>query len=401
MFDDLTSHQRVELAQLLEARNQILSRDGSKDSFLSFVKAVMPAEMQPAQHHLLMIEKLQQLADGCLVSSKTGKRVKSLLMQLPPGSAKALTLDTPIPTPSGWKMMGDLRVGDKVFDEQGKVCNVTWKSEVFTDRTIYRVSTDSGTEVFADHDHEWLVRLCGKPRSVIKQRDMGPYGDPRFKIKETWELARRRAKRPMLMCNGPLDLPDADLPIDPYVLGVWLGDGNSQNLGVTASVEDQPFIRSEIEKAGYQTSSHKQETRFGVLGITDKFTEFELLSGLAGVKLCRYGYKHIPAIYMRGSISQRLSLLQGLIDTDGTVCKSRGCTTFCNTNETMAEQVAELVRSLGVKAGLSSGRATLHGMDCGAAYKVSFYLKDSARLPRKRELTRDQYRTPGTFVYRL
>ena len=101
---------------------------------------------------------------------------------------------------------------------------------------------------------------------------------------------------------------------------------------------------------------------------------------------------------MRGSMEQRLSLLQGLIDTDGTVCKKRGCTTFCNTNLELAEQVRELVRSLGVKAGWSESRAMLNGKDCGPVYRVSFYLAGSARMPRKAELTRDQDRTPGTYI---
>jgi predicted phage terminase large subunit-like protein len=317
-----------------------------------------------ALHHRVLCEEIQK----CMQT-----RYGRLMVFMPPGSAKALALDTPIPTPDGWKSMLQLKVGDQVFGKDGKPCNVTWKSEIFKNRPVYNVVTDCGDVIVADRDHEWLVRLCGKR--------------PVHKIKETWELCRRRAKRPMIEGSCALELPESELPIDPYVLGIWLGDGNSEGGRVTCSVEDQKFIRPEIERLGYSVTSHSVDTNFGLLGIRKYLSEMMLLHN-----------KHIPDIYMRSSVGQRMALLQGLIDSDGTVCQKRGCTTFCNTNKKLALQVRELVRTFGVKAGWSESRAKIYGKDCGAAYKVSFYLTGSARLPRKRELTRNQYRTPGTYI---
>jgi hypothetical protein len=137
------------------------------------------------------------------------------------------------------------------------------------------------------------------------------------------------------------------------------------------------------------------ETQFGVLGIRGKFVKLGLVND---VQHRTFGKKHIPMQYTRGSIQQRMSLLQGLIDTDGTVCKKRGCTTFCTTLPGMALCVQALVRSLGVKAGMSKSRSILNGIDHGPCYRVSFYMKDSARMPRKRMLCRDQYRTPNTYI---
>lgn len=355
-----------------QAAAELLRRRAAVESLIGFAKYVQPEDMQPVRHHLLLMHELQRVLDG---------ETQYLIVMMPPGSAKALALDTPIPTPSGWKAMGDLAVGDEVFDERGVPCRVTWVSPVWRNRPVYRVRTDCGDEIVADRDHEWLVRLCGK-REV-------------YKIKETHELHRKRSKRPMIRKAGALSLPDVDLPVDPYLLGVWLGDGTSSSMSITSSDDDRPWLRGELGRLGYETSDRSVRTLFGVLGVRDKFVAMGLVNDPAHAT---YGRKHIPASYMRASAAQRLALLQGLVDTGGTVCKRRGSTTFCSTNEELAGQVRELVRSLGVKAGWSEGRAMLKGRDCGPVFRVSFYLAGSARMPRKAALTRNQRRTPGTYV---
>ena len=354
------------------AAEELLRRRRARASFLGFAKYRQPSDMQPQRHHKLLCDALDEVERG---------EVDRLMVMMPPGSAKALTLDTPIPTPAGWTTMGELRVGDWVFDENGNTCRVTWVSPVWRDRPIYEVKTDCGDVIRADRDHEWLVRLCGK-REV-------------FKIKETWELCRRRAKRPMIKRAGRLELPDADLPVDPYLLGVWLGDGTSSTMSITASVDDQPWLRAELGRLGYQASDTSRPTLFRINGVRSRFVSLGLINDPWHNT---HGRKHIPVVYMRAGAGQRLALLQGLIDTDGTVCAKRGCATFCNTNLELALQVRELVRSLGVKAGWSEGRAMLNGKDCGPVYRISFYMAEAARMPRKRILCRDQHRTPDTYI---
>lgn len=354
--------------------------------------AYEPVGNGQAAHHVLILETIQKVIEGELPRA---------MFFMPPGSAKALALDTPIPTPTGWSLMGDLAVGDQVFDENGQVCNVTWKSQVFENRPCFEVRTDCGDSVIADRDHEWLVCLDRKPRkALVTDQDRGDgrglsplanRDDPmsRHKIKETWELAKRRTKRPMIQRATALNLPEADLSVDPYILGVWLGDGDTAGMRITSDVADQTFVRAEFERRGYQTTDQSNHFRFGITGVRDKFVSLGLLNGRS---------KIIPEQYLRASYNQRLALLQGLVDSDGTVCKKRGCTTYCGVDKALVLQVRELVRSLGVKAGWSVSRAKLNGKDCGESYKVSFYLKDSARLPRKAVLTRDQHRTPNTYI---
>lgn len=350
-------------------------------------------DVEPALHHRLICSHIDDLL---------ADRFDELIINSPPGSAKALDLDTPIPTPDGWKRMGDLKVGDTVFDENGVPCAVTWVSPVHRNRPVYSVTTDCGDTIVADRDHEWLVRLCGKQKRSLKGVDR--WGnvrpttrsrEPSFKIKETHQLHGKRSKRPMIRRAAALDLPAADLPIDPYLLGVWLGDGTSATPSITSSDEDRPWLRAELERLGYETTDRKATYLFGIKGVRHLFASLGLLND--PVHATR-GRKHIPQQYLRASREQRLALLQGLIDTDGTVCRKRGCTTFCNTNLELSLQVRELVRTLGVKAGWSESPAMLNGVRHGTAYKVSFYLQDSARLPRKAVLTRNQYRTPDTYI---
>ena len=384
-----------------QAAAELLRRRTARESLVAFSQAItIPGapvgdddealiyhkiETGIAQHHRLIMEKVQ----ACL-EAPHGR----LMLFFPPGAAKALALDTPIPTPDGWTTMGQLRVGDRVFDESGQPCNVTWVSPIHRDRPVYGVRTDCGDEIVADVDHEWRVSLERKPRGALKGNGKGrppriDRADPasRYAIKETRDLVRSRSKRPMIERAQALALPAANLPIDPYVLGVWLGDGTSDSGSVTSSEADMPWLRAEISRLGHETRDRSVTTLVGLPGIRGKLVALGVL-----------GNKHIPAQYLRGSEEQRLALLQGLIDTDGTVCKRRGSATFCNTNLALAEGFRELVRSLGRKAGWSEGRAMLNGKDCGPVYRVSFYHAQAARMPRKAAMCRDQYRTPNTYI---
>lgn len=311
-----------------------------------------------------------RLVSWLLMLNSTG-RVRRLGLSLPPGSGKALALDTPIPTPDGWTTMGELRPGDRVFDEQGCPCTVTAVSPVWRDRERYEVHTSDGDVIVADENHEWPLRL-----------DIGT----NTRNYTTQVLARPRKKRAMSTVAGALRLPPADLLVDPYVLGVWLGDGTTLQANVTAVDEDAKYLRAEIESRGYVTTDQQTVCLFGILGLRVKLRDLGVL-----------GDKHVPAQYLRGSVEQRLDLLRGLIDTDGHV-NPGGEVEFTSTCKPIADAVVELVRSLGRKAALREGRATLNGRDCGPKWRVTFYLAECALLPRKRMRTRDGVRTPNRYL---
>lgn len=188
------------------------------------------------------------------------------------------------------------------------------------------------------------------------------------------------------MTYSPVEYPEAELPIHPYVLGVWLGDGTSAHATVTQGGQDYDFIRTEIELCGHLTMDRSTAGTFGVQDAQ------EHLHALGVVRS-----KHIPEMYRTASVAQRLALLQGLIDTDGHVAPD-GQVEFCSVNEELARHTLQLVRSLGVKASLIQGDATLDGQFISRKYRVMFYMAGAARLPRKAARCRNGTRTPHRFL---
>jgi len=186
---------------------------------------------------------------------------------------------------------------------------------------------------------------------------------------------------------GPLELPDAELPIGPYLLGVWLGDGFSRS-GAYAGIDHEmaDFLRADGEevtesrKSSHDKSGLHQDFReWKVAGLTQSLRDAGLLQRTTE----EGSRKHIPAIYLRSSIAQRQALLAGLLDTDGTVAP-QGTVHFDNTNKELAYQTLELARSLGYRATITEKRATLNGEDYGLVYRVAFTCGESPfRLSRK------------------
>ncbi|MCK9517582.1 MAG: hypothetical protein M0R74_00935 [Dehalococcoidia bacterium] len=288
---------------------------------------------------------------------------------MPRGHGKALALNTEIPTPTGWATMGALRVGDTVFDEHGKPCQVMAKSEVWENRPVYLVNANKeNAPVVADASHLWPASLDShKGRNRIKT------------LYSTEDISRHRQTRARLPMSGPLDLPDAQLPVAPYVLGVWLGDGHSASARITQGDQDMHEMKANIEAEGYETRPQKCKNNLGIGS--------GLSRGLIDAGVMKN--KHIPSRYLRASAPQRLALLQGLIDTDGYVAPADGQIEFCTTSIRLAEGALELVRSLGRKATMGVGTASANGKDCGKKYRISFYMANAARLKRKAERCRD------------
>lgn len=270
-------------------------------------------------------------------------------------NAAPLALDTEIPTPTGWVTMGDICVGDWVFDETGHPCRVTYVSPVMFDRECYDVVFDDGTVIVADADHRWQTGVYSSGRS-LKGRNRDEFSNTRSgartqsiyttaEIKET--LLYRGLKNHRIPIAGVLDLPEISLPIGPYTLGVWLGDGRN-NGGQIAFHHDDVKIADGIKDEGYEISLHGDGRllMFTVLGLRTGLRLFDVLNN-----------KHIPPIYLRSSAAQRMALLRGLMDTDGT-CTTSGECRFTNRKKQLAEDVVELLCTLGFKPHLREETVT-------------------------------------------
>jgi deoxycytidine triphosphate deaminase len=292
---------------------------------------------------------------------------------------KALALDTPIPTPTGWKLMEQLQIGDLVFDERGRPTAVIDATEVMTGRDCREVVFSDGTSLVCDLDHQWEVqtkydRKVGRAR-VMTTRDME--GRLQIADHEYAFLVRQAA---------PVHYSPKRQPIDPYVLGVWLGDGTSTKAEVTSV--DVPILE-ELELAGYAVRPATAPLAYRVGGTgqsrderTGRYTRNDSLSSeLRNMGLL--GEKHIPTAYLQGSVDQRRALLEGLMDTDGYV-DSLGRCELTTVQPYLADQYFELVASLGHRPKLAEKTAWLNGINCGPKYDIAFTPSEPVfRLPRK------------------
>jgi predicted phage terminase large subunit-like protein len=290
----------------------------------------------------------------------TGRGADMLIIDDP----HALEVSTPIPTPRGFVEIQHLRVGDEVFGPDGKTTVVKAKSPVYEDRPLYSVLTDDGCEIICDSEHLWGVNSdtnLTKARVVSKTaRELSQWSKP---------------NKPILPRVNPVEYPKANLPIDPWVLGAWLGDGTSSNGRMTADPKtgDQEYMISEFRRLGYEVSP--------VTGDGWTFTVYGLHAQLKLLGVINN--KHIPDVYLRGSVEQRMSLLQGLVDTDGCVSEN-GQAGFYNCNKNMVMAVVELLHSLGVKACLRSYDDKRERFATAKTnHRVMFRLAQCARMPRK------------------
>jgi len=296
-------------------------------------------------------------------AAMTGRGADLLIIDDP----HALEVSTPIPTPKGFVEVQHLRVGDEVFGPDGKPTKVVGKSDVWHDRDLYSVTTSDGEEVLCDGGHLWGVN---SDTNIARAR----VENYTTRYLAEWPLKNR----PVIPRHQPVEYPEADLPIDPWVLGAWLGDGTSSCGRITAHPDDQPYMMEQFRRAGYEVG--------GVTSCGNTFTVYGLHAQLRDLGVLNN--KHVPEQYLTASISQRMSLLQGLVDTDGSVIQTGQCG-FYNCNVKLVDAAVQLLHSLGVKA----SRRTYH--DTRGRYKTSqpnhrvmFRLEDAARMPRKRRYTR-------------
>jgi Ftsk gamma domain/LAGLIDADG-like domain len=349
--------------------------------------------------HLIKDAKWHELVLGYGVGDEPvvrslGKAVPHWGLSMPSGDGKALDLATPVPTPSGWTTMGEIKAGDVVFDETGAPCTVTHAWAVRYDRPCYEVVFSDGSVIVADGEHQWLAETF-KCRSNDR-RDRPARVNPRTipKVVTTATMAANlydgKHVNYSVRTAGPLQCPDAELPVSPYALGCWLGDGTTRTGAITSA---DPEIISEIEAEGYAAWIVPGEDRtqralmYRIEGLTTQLRAAGVLND-----------KHIPDVYLRASEDQRRALLAGLLDTDG-YCNQRGGIWFYSTKECLAQDVFHLAATLGYKPQLRPFRARFNGQDAGPAWSVYFITPDKVfRLPRK--ATRQRAETRRTAAHR-
>jgi replicative DNA helicase len=276
-----------------------------------------------------------------------------------PAMGKALAIDTPLPTPTGWTTMGQVQVGDQLLGSGGRPITVTAATGVMHGRPCYEITFDDQTKIIADADHQWVTTtradrrvahaLKGSGASFSEPEPFSARGSVRTtrEIAETLRLDGDKGHNHAVQVAAALELPTADLPVSPYVLGTWLAGADSAS---------------------------------------------DYGSG---------GRTRIPIEYLRASRQQRLGLLAGLLDSDGTV-NAAGSVQFTTTSLRLAADVRELLAGLGYRSGMWRKHVAGRTEASSIAYTIMFTTADDVfRVARKREMHRHWRPTrPSQRVHR-
>jgi hypothetical protein len=335
--------------------------------------------------------------------------LKGYILSFAAGGGKAQALTSLVRTPLGWSRMGDMRVNDKVVTPCGghaKILSIHPQGVTET----YRIYFEDGRWTDCSPDHLWKVFCYAWGRDGR--------GDPHrvISLEEILELIEKPSFKNRLYV--PLIEPevkeDIDLPIDPYVLGVILGDGGISHKTTNISKPDQ-WLKDELDRIlypKYRTSEWRPgEKAYSILRnisndgtVVPHFKEYLKELGLWG-KI--HDTKFIPEIYMQASPRQRLALVQGLMDTDGTV-GCHGQTQFCTTSTHLARQLQELIRSLGGLCKIKEKTPFFTYKGERRQGKLAYILNirtrtpdDLFRLPRKKEKTPENYQYKDTLRLRI
>ena len=298
---------------------------------------------------------------GCALYDKGyTQRQESLYIMGKGGTGKGLDINEWLPTPNGWTKMKDIKVGDELFDEQGNICTVTLKSQIHN-IDCYRITFENGFSLIVDKEHRWLSKTEGeKEHKVRNTEEMYQHMKTINRKRNSFYYA--------IETNKPLQLNNKDLLIPPYTLGAWLGDGNANDGRIINKKDDNQIIQ-EIKNDGFKTKRHTyndDDTRVQIYGLRPKLQEINVLNN-----------KHIPIQYLRGSYEQRLSLLQGIMDTDGSIDKRGSCEIIWASKQ-MIKELRELLFSLGIKSNINEKQVQLEGWD---EPRIYYRLYFKTRLP--------------------
>lgn len=277
-------------------------------------------------------------------------------------------------TPNGWRPIGSLAVGDGIVDPNGSPSAVTG---VFPQgvRPCYKLTLSDGRTIVADDSHRWLVNSLRVPPRVMTTSE----------IRET--LPYRHMALPLIAVPPDLAGRD-DLPADPWLIGVLLGDGSTTEGWARFSSGDDWMV-ARVEALSGVTPKHHGGNTWHLPGLNH-------LARLPGLHGCHAWEKYIPQDYLGGSYKDRLALLRGLMDTDGD-CDKQGRAAFNTTSRVLAEQTRDLVYSLGGIASLEtreSPRYNRGGTDRGnvrigrTSYRVGNIRMEDNPFTRPRKATR-------------
>ena len=313
-----------------EQRREFARRELSRKYLLYYTKQFNPS-YKAGWVHKDIARRLEKFVKDI----EDGKSPR-LVLCVPPRHGKACADSTPVFTTEGWKTHGELKVGDYVFSPAGKPVKVVAVSTP-SEMTL-EVKLTNGASFKVHPNHEWTVYSRPKRDWMTVETNFFMRTTRQGKPLQLASGGRNRYQLPQ---HRALKLPPKPLPIHPYMLGVWLGDGTAAAAQFCFAEKDR-CIADAVSELGYETSGETTSKATGV-----NYVRFRgVLTSLRELGIL--GAKRIPELYLRGSITQRLELLAGLIDTDGHVSPDDNRVRIATCSDGLRDDIMELVRGLGM-----------------------------------------------------
>lgn len=368
VYNNSTKMDAKSIREILDLVAFIEKQEAEKGTFKWFES---PYGIETLPKHKAFFDASAKYNEICfLAANRVGKEVR---------------ISEPVLTPSGWKIIGDLVIGDEVSVHNGTTARVTG---VFDQgiKDIYRVWFNDGSYVDCGLDHQWK---CKGPEERFRKSSLS-YGKWKTAtlrdIIEHVGMKPKAARRYSIPVVSALSFEDKDLPIDPYTLGVFLGDGSIKT-NVTLHTED-PEILNYIEWKTHKKVKDGTD-RCPAYSFKDKRGVLREL-GLFG----KGSYdKFVPEIYKHHP--RRLEVLQGLMDTDGHTNGHHS--EFVSVSEQLARDVVDLCRSLGIRCTLKEKKTswTYKGeYKKSTAWRVSIWTTEVPLFKLNRKAAKQRYGTP-------
>lgn len=281
------------------------------------------------------VRSLQDLADGT---------IKELFISMPPRVGKALADDTPVLTRRGWKNHGDIVVGDEVIGMDGefkKVIAVHPKCQLDV-----LMEFTNGEKIQCHENHEWMLYDRAKADNALWETKEYE----KQKLYSGQPGVRGHRYRFQVPHRDFVKGEEKELPLDPYTFGVWLGDGTNRSPCICNAFGDKAIVDKIIENG----TPIRWQTKHKTTGVM--YYGFDIRKPLRSMGMCHSRHKtpkHIPDEYLTASVEQRLQLLAGLLDTDGTLTKKEHRYQFTTCEESLRDSFIQLISTFGWRASVT------------------------------------------------
>lgn len=322
------------------------------------------------------------------------------------GTGKAQPLYSNILTPTGWKSMGDIKIGDEICSVDGEKSKVIYISPQ-TLQEVYRVYFKDGSYTDCSKDHLWNIYFS-KKNSTLSGWNTLQLSD----FKDKLETTTYKGKFGTPIAQNIEFTPIKELSINPYILGVLIGDGCLTVRPTFTSADNELVenISELVKEYGCKVTNVSDAISFSI--VAEKHNNQKNNIWLKLIELDMIGKrsyeKSIPKEYLFASRKDRLALIQGLMDTDGTVGKTQHVS-YCTTSPQLAKDMEFLLRSIGALTYTSIKKPWYYNnkkekVFCKQSYIINIRYSNSKelfRLHRKQKLVNENYQYKNNLFRRI